>query len=292
MRRICLVAGLVGSLTAFAAAQASAASIGVVPDGGCLSYAGVYFCDADVRPTGTGVFEPFLRTSRDNKSKDGTPSTYSSGWNSDGAPLPESNDAKDNNQWNHSLTPSDIAVVNSGLPTDVAAGSYRLFTVDINQQGAPTDASSLISLVHFELYNCATPTYTALSQCSSFLNLFPNGTWVDFNYHNNNEAGGGDGTGSGDGDIDVYVPDNGFLGAYIALQDGWGTGGPDGGGSYADNDGYQEWASRVGPTGTTTGGQTTTAGGTTTGSIPEPATLSIMGLALAAVGYRMRRRSA
>ena len=41
---------------------------------------------------------------------------------------------------------------------------------------------------------------------------------------------------------------------------------------------------------TTSGGGTTTAGGTT-GNVPEPATLSMLGLALAGVSYRLRKRS-
>lgn len=297
MGRLSAVSAFVFGVMALGASQVSAGSIGIVPDDGCLSYAGVYFCDADIRPTGTGVFDPFLSTQRDGegnkKTGDGTPDTYSSGWNTDGTDLPASNDAhRTTTEWVRALAVDEIATVDSDLPDDVADGAYRLFTVDINQEGTPTDLSSLISLVHFELYNCTSSDYETLSpDCTSFLNLFPDGTWVDFNYHNRTEGNTDFASGSGAGDIDVYVPDVGFLGPYIALRDGWGTGGPTGvgagSGTYADNDGFQEWASRVGPT---TSSTPTSSGTPTTGGIPEPAVLSLLGFGLVGAAYRIRRR--
>jgi hypothetical protein len=281
--RIARVFGLL-ALGALVATPTQAGTIGLVADNGCQSFAGVYFCDADIQPTGTGVFDPFMRVFRDNAQKDGTLANTSSGWNTDAdTGLPESNDAP--KTWNSALALADLAVVVEDGTGDVAAGSYYVFTVDINQEGKPGATDSLLSLWHFELYNCDTNDYTSLSECTSFLDLFDT-EWVDFNYRNH--------TGSGSGDINVFVPIAGFTGEFIALQDGWGAPA-----TYVDNDGYQEWAARLGESGgttttvtpTTTATPTTTVTPTTTDTVPEPALLSLLGVGLASAAYRLRRKA-
>jgi len=275
MRKFLAVLGFLGMLGG-ATGTASAATIGLVPDGGCVSYLGVYFCDADIRSTGTGIFDPFLRTNPGNKDP-------SSGWNTDAASQDwaQLNDADD--AWTSALLSNTLAVTGrNGDP-------YIVFTVDINQQGTPDDATSLLSLSHFELYSCPTATNTSLSTCTSFFNLFGGAvtydsvtgrpiisdtTWVDFDYRNH--------TGSGDGDIKIYIPLGVFAGysGYISLLDGWGTPG-----AYQDNDGFQEWAAL-------TGGSECPVGSTACDvTVPEPASLMLFGLAAFAGACRVRRRS-
>jgi hypothetical protein len=94
----------------------------------------VYFCDADIRSTGTGVFNPFLRVQRDGDQQDGTPSTFSSGWNTDANSNdlvnPPANDF-DASQSN-ALAVGDIKTSN---PPPAPLTPYDVFTVDINQCG-------------------------------------------------------------------------------------------------------------------------------------------------------------
>jgi hypothetical protein len=303
---------------------ASAGSIGIVPNGGCLAYASsegtVYFCDSDIRPTGTGYIDPFLRVNRDGAgggphNNDGTPDTYSSGWNTGTyAPdivdlTPPEEGANDYDfSWSKALPAGEIGYETPPYPG--ATGDYALFTVDINQQGAQKKQpyNDLLSLNHFELYNCSTNDYSSLSQCSggiSFFNLFNVGDWVTFDYRNH--------TGSGSGDIDVYIPSGvGFGNQYVSLLDGWGCGitgltcdtSDPNTGLFPDNDGFQEWISAGAPLETNTTPSTTTTPTTTpsstntpsttntpSGAAPEPTVMALLGAGLVLAGRRLRRRS-
>ncbi|NOT27588.1 MAG: hypothetical protein HOP16_15995 [Acidobacteria bacterium] len=308
--------GVVLGVAAFSG-NASAGSIGVVPDGGCLSYNSsegtVYFCDADVRPTGTGYIDPFLRVVRDGSSADGTPSTYSSGWNTDAknTDLSSSQAAANDFDFNNS---DALPVANLGY--DGVTNSHVVFTVDIDQD-TPTSSKPLadvLSLNKFQLYNCSSKSYTSLSSCSggtAFYNLFNVGDWVNFDPSVHTKTGAGD--------IDVYIPKGvGFGTQYIALLDGWGCIDPSVSydndpfknkldcsttnidtGLFPDNDGFQEWITAGAPmvttthythsTSTTTSTPTSTV--STSGVAPEPTVLTLLGAGLVLVGRRLRRRT-
>jgi hypothetical protein len=270
---------------------ASAGNIGLVPNGGCLTYDSsegtVYFCDRDLRSAGTGVIDPFLRVGKDGDQQDGTPGTYSSGWNTDATKQAVNDPTNDFDfSWSSALDVSDIGF---GTPPG-GSGSYAIFTTDINQK---KNDERYLSLNQFELFNCTTNNYTSLGSCTSFFDLFATGDWITFDYSNH--------TGSGAGDIDIYLPSTiGFGTDYVALLDGWGCGvpgltcnalpGTPGAATalFSDNDGFQEWL-RTGDAVETT---TTEIVDTTTGNIPEPTLLTLLGVGLAAASRRFRRRTA
>ena len=273
MRKLVVIVGIVGIVGSFAQ-TGSAATIGLVQDGQCINYGGAKICDADLAPTGTGIFDPFLRTNP------GGNQSPSSGWNTDANIVSSLNDADDS--WTSALAKSNLATTTDG---------YVVFSVDINQQGDPGSDSSLLSLAHFQLFSCTTATYTSLTAaqgCTSFFNLFggtltnteterpsiATNTWVDFDFRVHTG-------GSGKGDISIFIPVAVFAGTgpYIALLDGWGQPG-----AYADNDGFQEWrAFSAGcPVGENCDDDDVT--------VPEPASMLLLGMAAVAGASRMRRR--
>src|SRR6185436_19343126 len=99
---------------------ASASSVGLVPDDGCLVYAGAVFCDNDLRSAGTGVIDPFLRTAG------GGSEPVTSGWNTNAAgntwTQPNMADASQTT----ALAVGDIGTVTVGNTT------YWTFLVDVN----------------------------------------------------------------------------------------------------------------------------------------------------------------
>jgi len=263
--------------------------LGTLADNSCIAYQAstgeqVFFCDADIRPTGTGYFDPFLRVGRDGSNgnpADSTESTYSSGWNTDATHQMGVDGFNDfDHSWTSSLPLSDVSLVNT-VPTGAWGGGatdYALFTVDINQKAS--EGSDLLTLNQMVLYNCNdNDNITLAAACTSFFNLFGNtGDFINFDYRLH--------TGSGSGDVDVYIRNNaGFAGPYIELLDGWGCGsGPDVPNAYrcnrqsivADNDGFQEWA--------------TTKSNPPQNVVPEPASLLLLGSGISA-GLAARRKA-
>jgi PEP-CTERM motif-containing protein len=252
---------------------ASATSLGVVPDQGCLTASdGVFFCDNDLSSAGTGLIDPFLRTNG------GGSFPVTSGWNTDSV-------KQDWTQFNDADGSHTDALAVGDINTMTIGGvTYWTFLVDVNQNGA--FGTDLIDLTHLELFSCSTQTYTDLSGCTSFFNLFGGSvtydsnnrpvisdtTWVTFDYRNH--------SGSGAGDILVFIPttDSFPTTNYVAFLDGWGS--PPG--TNPDNDGFQEWINI---------GEPFVCQDCNPGSpVPEPTTLLLFGGGLALMARRLGKR--
>jgi hypothetical protein len=234
----------------------------------------VIFCDADIQPTGTGVINPFLRVHGDGPQKDDTPNTYTSGWNTDATKQELDASVR---AWND----FDFSQSNALQDIQPTGSNYVQFTVDIadNQY----DPAYFLTFNQMLLYNCDTNDYTNLAECTQpeFFNLFGDtGNFINFdtNLHH----------GQGSGDVTVFIEYEGFEGPYIALLDGWGCGTGTGispayscdtPGIMPDHGSFEEWFSTEG-------------GGNPPGTIPEPASLVLLGSGLSAAVAARRRRQA
>src|SRR5258705_12825115 len=95
------------------------------------------FYRTDLQPTGTGVIQPFVRVQAKPTEK---------GYNTDGA---IEFDTKDNpGNWTHSITPSQVPIVNIG------GVNYREFVLDINE--TKTVAGRFLSMNEFQVFVATT----------------------------------------------------------------------------------------------------------------------------------------
>ncbi len=170
----------------------------------------------NVGPTGTGVFQPFVRLDAP-----GNPSVKE-GYNTDGVTEFET---KDDNQWTHSIQLGDIHVVD---------GKYE-FRLDINQNvGNDGEFLSLDELKVHVVSEAGGGNLTDYDNTYADFGDF--GTpdwelsddyWVNLNYALE--------SGSGDGDLFVYIPLSGNATDYVYLYSKFGV-------NNANNDGFEEWA--------------------------------------------------
>lgn len=218
--------------------------------------------------TGTGVIDSFLRIQQTGQER---------GYNTDVTPPPLDDKA---GNFTHSLLLSDVPIVT------INGVQYRQFLLDINQNG-----NELLSLNQIQIFQSnGDATYTSLTEAAPSTDaeiLFGAGvnqvfemnatnlaidsaarTEIELNYALN--------AGSGSGDMFLYVPDSDFSTAYsnVILFSQFGS--PRG--TYESNDGFEEWA--------------VLQGSTTTSSVPEPASIILLGTFLCGLGLRFKRRAA
>jgi hypothetical protein len=238
-------------LTGAAVLPASATILDLTTLGSSGYIGSAFFRQTNNEPTGTGVFDPFVRIQANGSEQ---------GVNSNG---PYTMDEKVG-IWTHSMMVGDCGTL------DLNGTNYTPFLLDINQ----TAASPLLSLDQLRLYTSTTGTYNTLSQLDTNANLVYNldaGTdnTVYLNYLLDN--------GSGQGDMVAYIPTallSPYNGQYLYFYSQFGATG----GAYASNDGFEEWAC-------ITGSQPPPP------PVPEPTSLLLLGGGLLGlVGARRLRR--
>lgn len=208
------------------------------------------------KPTGTGVFEPFLTLQANGEEQGYNTSAKNGVW-----------DTKREPQWNSEIQLQDLSKVTIG------GAEYYSFLIDINEPNAGD--KSLISLDALKLY---TSTNTGLTT-HNLNNLgtlrfdldLPTDSYLLYDDQN---------SGSGQGDIAFFIPTSAFIGAsatdYIYMYQHWG------GHVSADFDG------------STDGGFEETAIAQGVVPVPEISSILPLGLVLgsvvAAQRFRFRRR--
>lgn len=226
-----------------------------------------FFLQVPDQTTGTGVIDPFLRIQAGG---------IEQGVNSDG---PYTMDEK-NGPFTRKILVSEFGT------TDLNGTPSIRFLLDINQQAS----SPFLSLDMFRIYVSPTATYNTLALLdANATKLYDMDTvggpdnWIKLNYGLN--------PGSGGGDMYAYLPSSLFAAhtsKYLYLYSKFGVQGADESASlmaglelmgdidYSANDGVEEWARVDAP-------------GTPPGTIPEPATMLLLGGGLLG-GAMVRRR--
>jgi hypothetical protein len=217
--------------------------------GGSGTINGALFVTTDQQPTGSGVIDPFVRLSQTANN------TTAEGYNADARPvMPDVNTSA---TFTHDILLSSIGT------TTIGNTSYYQFLLDINQ----TSNNPLLSLDELQIYTRT----TALTSASTLTDL-QTGSTLRYDLD-----GAGDSeilldyslnSGSGSGDLFAFIPQSAFgnaaPGDFVYLYSMFGAKG----GDYAENDGFEEWATVSGD-----------------GRVPDGGgTLVLLGSALTCVG--------
>jgi len=187
-----------------------------------VKYQGAIFAQTSLQPTGTGVFDPFVRIQMKGTE---------AGYNTDARPVEFQ--TKDENQWTHSLPLNSLSTV------EYKGTQYYQFTLDINEQGNPT--GSKLSMDQFQIYLGNSGSLTGFNDGFGSnsvlvydLDAGPKGdSTVNLNAALNPP-------GSGVADLNVYVPVKYFAGidnqfSFVYLYSSFGT-------PYPSDAGFEEWS--------------------------------------------------
>jgi len=247
-------------VAALAAAPVKADVIDLTTRGSSGMSQGALFLQADPQPTGTGIFNPFVRIQQTGTER---------GYNTDARPVEFQ--TKDDNHWTHSLLLSSLDKVTMGT-TD-----YYKFTLDVNEQGNTT--GRLLSLNDVRVYLGDSGSLTGFNDgfgnhSRKVYDLDAAGdTTIELDYKLN--------SGSGSGDMFALIPVSYFQGfpnkfQYVYLYSAFGN-------PNQSDAGFEEWSALTGKT----------PPPPTTNSVPAPPSVLLAGLAMG-MGFlgRLRRRTA
>jgi hypothetical protein len=177
---------------------------------------GAIFQTVDLAPTGSGVFDSFVRIQRTGTEQ---------GYNTSGRPVAFNENTSPT--FTHNLTVGDIPVVS------YQGSNYYEFFLDVNESNG--GGNNLISLDDIQIYTSATGSQTT-SNVSTLGDLrydldVSKDSWIKLDYNL--------GSGSGRGDMRMLLPVSALggvgPGTFVYLYSQFGL-------NFGTDDGYEEWA--------------------------------------------------